>query len=71
MRSVADDLRREQREKILAMTPAQRIALVESMVEDGIALYAAGQHLPREEAIRRIRASRQRGRRFSRCMQWE
>jgi hypothetical protein len=71
MRSVADDLRREEREKILAMTPAERIALVESMVEDGIALYAAGQHLTREEAVRRIRASRQRGRRFSRCMQQE
>jgi hypothetical protein len=71
MRSVADDLRREQREKILAMTPAERVALVESMVEDGIALYAAGQHLTREEAVRQIRASKQRGRRFSRCMQWE
>jgi hypothetical protein len=71
MRSVADDLRREQREKILAMTPTQRMALVESMVEDGIHLYAAGQHLTREEAVRRIRASRQRGRRFSRCMQQE
>jgi predicted transcriptional regulator len=68
MRSVADDLRREQREKILAMTPAQRIALVESMLEEGLALYAAGQQVTREEAIRQIRASRQRGRRFSRCM---
>jgi len=71
MRSVADDLKREQREKILAMTPAQRIAMVEASVEDGIALYAAGQHLTREEAVRRIRASKQRGRRFSRCMQRE
>jgi len=71
MRSVADDLKREQREKILAMTPAQRIAMVEASVEDGIALYAAGQHLTREEAVRRIRASKQRGRRLSRCMQRE
>jgi hypothetical protein len=71
MRSVADDLRREQREKILAMTPAERIALVESMAEEGIALYAAGQHITRDEAVRRIRASRQQGRRFSRCMQQE
>ncbi len=69
MRSVADDLRREQREKILAMTPAERIAMVQSAAEDGIALFAAGQRLTREEAIRQIRASRQRGRRFSRCMQ--
>jgi predicted transcriptional regulator len=69
MRSVADDLRREQREKILAMTPAQRIAMVQSSMEEGIALFAAGQHLTREEAIRQIRVSRQRGRRFSRCMQ--
>jgi hypothetical protein len=71
MRSVADDLRREQREKILAMTPAERIALVESMVEDGIAFFAAAQHITREEAVRRIRASKQRGRRYSRCMQQE
>lgn len=71
MRSVADDLRREQREKILAMTPAQRIAMVEAAVEDGIALFAAGQHLTREEAVRRIRSSKQRGRRLSRCMQQE
>ena len=71
MRSVADDLRREQRAKILAMTPAERIAMVQSAAEEGIALFAAGQHLTREEAVRRIRASRQRGRRFSRCMQQE
>ena len=71
MRSVADDLKREQREKILAMTPAERLALVDSMTEEGIALFAAGQGVTREEAIRQIRASKQRGRRFSRCMQWE
>ncbi len=69
MRSVADDLRREQRERIRAMTPAERIALVESMTEDGLALFAAGQHVSRIEAISRIRASRQLGRRRSGCMQ--
>ena len=71
MRSVADDLRREQRAKILAMTPAERITMVQSAAEDGITLFAAGQRLTREEAVRRIRASKQRGRRFSRCMQKE
>ncbi|HEY2092819.1 MAG TPA: hypothetical protein VGJ81_13095 [Thermoanaerobaculia bacterium] len=68
MRSVADDLKREQRGKILAMTPAERVALAESMVEEGIALRGRPAHT-RDEAVRRIRASRQQGRRFSRCMQ--
>ena len=69
MRSVADDVRREQREKIRAMTPAERMALVVSMADEGLTLFATAQHIDREEAVFRIRASRQHGRRTSGCMQ--
>lgn len=68
MRSVADKLRREQREAMRAMTPAERIAIIERIAERDLESFMAGQRVTRAEAIRRIRRSRQSGRRKSRCM---
>lgn len=69
MRSVADELRREQREYIRSLTPMQRIALLEDICERDLAFFMAGQKVSREEAIRRIRATRRAGRRRSHCME--
>jgi len=69
MRSkVAEELRREQVEEILEMTPAERIARIREIREFGIELYMAGQKVDRDTAIRTIRRERQSGRRYSRCM---
>jgi hypothetical protein len=55
MRTMADEIRREQRGKVRAMT-AERAAPVRSAVDDGIALLAAGQHVTRAGIARRTPA---------------
>lgn len=67
--SVANEMRREQIEEELAMTPAERVRIALSLFEPGLAVYLGGQKVSREEALRRIETSRQHGRRRSRCMQ--
>jgi hypothetical protein len=69
MRSqVAEEVRREQREEVMRMTPQERLALAARLRERGLAAFMAAHRLTREEAIARIRAQRQAGRRASRCM---
>ena len=65
MRSVADDLREEQRREMLALSVDERIALALELGEEGIALLMSAQGIDREEAIRRIRRTRHIGRRPS------
>lgn len=66
MTSVNDDLRREQRERIARMTPAERIALVEKLGEEGLAAFMSATNMDRESALKAIRRSRRVGRRPSR-----
>jgi hypothetical protein len=68
MRSVADDARREQRERMQAMTPVERMALIDDIAARDLEFFMAGQKVSRTEALRRIRETRRRGRRRSRCM---
>lgn len=71
MRSVADELRKEQVRELLAMSPAERIQLADKLGEDGLRFAMATQGITRDEAIRRIRQQRRAGRIDSRCMDEE
>ena len=69
MRSrVADEVRREQAEEVMRMTPAERLALAQRLRERGIADFMQARRVTRAEAIAEIRRQRQIGRRASRCM---
>ena len=69
MRSeVAEEVRRAQREEVLRMTPAERLALGQRLRETGLARFMAANGLTRDEAIAAIRRQRQTGRRKSQCM---
>lgn len=67
MRSVADDLKKEQRERFARMTPAERVALSERLGEEGLAEFISANGLSRQAALRAIRRSRRVGRRPSAC----
>jgi hypothetical protein len=68
MRSVADDLRRQQRQDLASLTPAERVALALRLGRRDVETFAATQGLTTKEAEQRLRSRRQRGRRPSRCM---
>ena len=63
--AVAHAVSKEQREQLAAMTPAERVALVVRLSEEGLASYMATHGLDRQTAITRIRATRRVGRRPS------
>jgi len=67
MRSVADQLRAEDRARMAALSPEERVALSLRLGEQGMALLCAAQGLTRAEAGRLARAQRNRGRRPSRA----
>lgn len=70
MRSrLAEELRREQRERFAKMTPAERVALTVRLGEEGLAELMSAQRLDRASAIEAIKQSRRRGRRRSRCLE--
>jgi len=68
MRSVADDLRRRDREAVLKLSPEERIALALRLGDEDLELFCRTQGLDRSEAIRILQRRRQAGRRYSRCM---
>jgi len=68
MRSVADDLRRRDREAVLKLSPEERIALALRLGDEDLELFCRTQGLDRSEAIRILQRRRQAGRRPSRCM---
>lgn len=68
MRSVADDLRRENLERARRMTIAERVREAFELGDRDLAAFAAFQGLSLTEARRRLDRQRQVGRRFSRCM---
>ena len=68
MRSrLAEQLRKEQRERVARMTPAERMALTEKLGEQGLAEYMSANGVDRATAIRALKRSRRAGRRPSRC----
>jgi hypothetical protein len=67
MRSkVAEDTRQELDQRMLAMTPAERMELAFAIGEEDLVIYCAANGLTRAEALARIRVERQSGRRYSR-----
>ena len=68
MRSkLAEQLKKEQRERFARMTPAERVALTERLGEEGLAEYMSANGLDRAAAVSAIKQSRRIGRRPSRC----
>jgi len=68
VRSVADDLRRRDREAVFELSPRERIALALQLGERDLELFCRTQGLERAAAVRILRRRRQAGRRPSRCM---
>jgi len=69
MKSVADDLKLESRRAFLALSPAQRVALVLALGERDLDFFRAAQvpALGREAARRLLERQRQCGRIHSSC----
>ena len=67
MRSVADELREEDRQRLLAMTPWERMDLALRLGERDITLYSEAHGVSREEARDRLQRARHAGRRPSAC----
>ena len=66
MKSVADGLRRAQRQQSLAQTAGERVALTARLAEADVELYCAAHQATPELARRTFARQRQAGRRFSR-----
>lgn len=66
MKSVADGLRDATRRRISALTATERIKLALALGARDVELYAVTSGLDREEARRRLRATRRLGRAPSR-----
>ena len=70
MRSAADVLRAEDHERLLAMSPAARVALALELGARDLEIFrAAHPELGAEEAGRALDRQRQDGRRPSRCIE--
>ena len=65
MTSAADTVRADRIRETLALTPSERIDLMSRLSEEGIAFLMSAQQITREEALRRVRASRRAGRTLS------
>jgi hypothetical protein len=68
MSRVADEMRREQEQRLARMTPGERMAEALRLGQEAITAYAAAHGLDREEARRRLKRAAQVGRRPSRVM---
>jgi len=66
---VAEELRRETDEAVRAMSPEERMALALELGERALRNFAAARGLTRAEALRVIQQQKQRGRRYSRCIE--
>lgn len=71
MRSVLDEVKAEERQALAAMTPAERVALALRLGARDLETFRLAHDPPLsvEEARRRLRHQRQRGRLPSRCLQ--
>lgn len=66
MHSVADDLRRELRERVVALSPGERVALAIRLAESDLDLFCSARQIPRDQARRLLMRARRAGRRPSR-----
>jgi hypothetical protein len=62
---VAREFAERRRERLAAMTPAERVALAIRLGEEGLASFMAVHRIDRRTAIARIKATRRIGRRRS------
>lgn len=65
MRSVADDLRAESRQRALQLSPYERVQLALTLGEADVELLSAARALSTDEAVDAIRLTRRYGRRPS------
>jgi hypothetical protein len=65
MDSVAGVLRTSLRERTMALTPGERIALTAQLAEDDLDVFCAASGVPRREATRSLQRRRSAGRRSS------
>jgi hypothetical protein len=70
MRSVADDLRSEQRQRLAALTAAERVRLALRLGARDLETFRLAHDPPLDptEATRKLERRRQDGRRASRCL---
>jgi hypothetical protein len=66
MNSVADQLRRETRDRVARMSAAERIELALSLGAEDLSLYIRASGKRPDQALRDLRAQRRRGRILSR-----
>ena len=66
---MSDDFRQEEREYLLALSPAERVALALRLGERDLQAFRRARGLGREEAIRELERQRQRGQRPSGCIE--
>jgi len=65
---VAEEVRGALQQEELALTPSERLQRAFDLGEEDLRLFAAANGLTREEALSRLRAESQAGRRlFSKC----
>jgi hypothetical protein len=69
MQSVADDLRRRDREAFASLPLAERIRRAFELGEIGLEAFRQAQGIDRRTAIRLLQRRRQAGRQPSRCME--
>ncbi len=68
MKSVLDQLRDEDREALLALTPTQRVTLALTLGERDLEAFRRARGLSRDEAARILERQKQHGRRASACL---
>jgi hypothetical protein len=67
MRSVAAELRHRTVQQVLALSAPDRVQLALALGDEDLDRFMGSSGLARDEALRRLRASRQRGRSPSVC----
>ena len=65
---VAEELRREQDEATLAMSPQERVALAFELGRRVVEMYMQAHDVDLDTASRAVKRAGQAGRRYSRCM---
>ncbi len=63
----ADSVEQQRHQRLVAMTPDERVALLGAMYEQGLASFMALHGVSRPAALARIKATRRLGRRASSC----
>ena len=71
MRSIADELRLRDRDRVAGLSVPDRIRLAFTLGDLAVECFSAYNGVPKEVARRRLRALSQRGRRPSRCLTTE